>query len=43
MEEALIESALYQEFVGMGSVERIPDRISILRFRHSLEEHRLVL
>ena len=41
MEEALFETALYREFVGLGSVERIPDRVSILRFRHLLEEHQL--
>ena len=41
MEEALFETALYREFVGLGSVERIPDRVSILRFRHLLEEHHL--
>jgi IS5 family transposase len=41
MEEALFEPALYREFVGLTSVERIPDRVSILRFRHLLEEHHL--
>ena len=41
MEEALFETALYREFVGLSSVERIPDRVSILRFRHLLEEHEL--
>ncbi len=41
MEEALFETALYREFVGLSSVERIPDRVSILRFRHLLEEHQL--
>lgn len=41
MEEALFETVLYREFVGLGSVERIPDRVSILRFRHLLEEHHL--
>ena len=41
MEEALFETALYREFVGLSSVERIPDRVSILRFRHLLEEHHL--
>lgn len=38
---ALFETALYREFVGLSSVERIPDRVSILRFRHLLEEHHL--
>ena len=41
MEKALIETALYREFAGLSSVERIPDRVSILRFRHLLEEHQL--
>ena len=41
MEEALFEAALYREFAGLSSVERIPDRDSILRFRHLLEEHQL--
>lgn len=41
MEEALFETALYREFAGLSSVERIPDRVSILRFRHLLEEYRL--
>ena len=41
MEEALFETALYREFAGLSSVERIPDRVSILRFRHLLEEYQL--
>ena len=41
MEEALFETALYREFAGLSGVERIPDRVSILRFRHLLEEHQL--
>ena len=41
MEEVLFETALYREFVGLSSVERIPDRVSILRFRHLLEERQL--
>ena len=41
MEEALFETALYREFAGLSSFERIPDRVSILRFRHLLEEHQL--
>ena len=41
MEEALFETGLYREFAGLSSVERIPDRVSILRFRHLLEEHQL--
>jgi len=41
MEEALFETALYRDFAGLSSAERIPDRVSILRFRHLLEEHQL--
>ena len=41
MEEALFETALYRECVGLSSVQRIPDRVSILRFRHLLEQHQL--
>lgn len=47
MEEDLFETALYREFVGLSSVERLSDRVSILRFgktpspRHLLEEHQL--
>ena len=41
MEEALFEVSLYREFAGLGNVERIPDRVSILRFRHLLEAHDL--
>jgi IS5 family transposase len=41
MEEALFETTLYREFAGLSSVERIPDRVSILRFRHLLEQHQL--
>lgn len=41
MEKALFETALYLEFVGRSSVERIPDRFSILHYRHLLEEHQL--
>ena len=41
MEEALFETPLYRDFAGLSSAERIPDRVSILRFRHLLEEHQL--
>jgi IS5 family transposase len=41
MEEALFETPLYRDFAGLSSSERIPDRVSILRFRHLLEEHQL--
>ena len=41
MEEALFETPLYRDFAGLSSAQRIPDRVSILRFRHLLEEHQL--
>lgn len=42
MEEAVFETALYREFVGLFSLDRIPDRVCILRLRHLLEEHELI-
>ncbi len=41
MEEALFDVPLYREFAGLGGMRRIPDRVSILRFRHLLEAHDL--
>lgn len=41
MQEALFETALCREFVGPSSVERIPERVSILRLRRLLKEHQL--
>jgi len=41
MEEALFDVPLYRQFAGLGGVDRIPDRVSILRFRHLLERHEL--
>ena len=40
-EEALFETGFYRDFVGLSGTQRIPDRVSILRFRHLLEEHAL--
>jgi IS5 family transposase len=40
-EEALFEAGFYRAFVGISGTQRIPDRVSILRFRHLLEEHDL--
>ena len=40
-EEALFETSFYRDFVGISGTQRIPDRVSILRFRHLLEEHEL--
>lgn len=41
MEEVLFEPARCREFWGLSEVERSPDQVSILRFRHLLEEHPL--
>lgn len=41
LEEALFDVPLYREFAGLSSAARLPDRVSILRFRHLLEEHGL--
>ncbi len=40
-EEALFETGFYRDFVGLSGTQRIPDRVSILRFRHLLEAHAL--
>ena len=41
MQEALFETTLCREFVALSSVERIPERVSILRLRRLLKEHQL--
>jgi IS5 family transposase len=41
MEEALFDVPLYANFAGLSGTDRIPDRVSILRFRHLLEVHEL--
>lgn len=41
MGEALYDVPLYREFAGLGGMSRLPDRVSILRFRHLLEQHQL--
>lgn len=41
MEEALFDVPLYREFAALGGMSRLPDRVSILRFRHLLEQHKL--
>lgn len=41
MEEALFETPLYRDFAGLNANARHPDRVSILRFRHLLEKHKL--
>jgi len=41
MEEALFDIPLYRDFAGLAHHERLPDRVTILRFRHLLEQHQL--
>jgi IS5 family transposase len=41
MEEALFDIPLYRDFAGLTHHERLPDRVTILRFRHLLETHQL--
>lgn len=42
MEEALIDTPLYREFARLNvEADRLPDAITILRFRHLLERHGL--
>jgi IS5 family transposase len=44
MEEALIDTPLYWEFARLNvDADRMPDAITILRFRHLLERHGLAL
>ena len=40
-EEALFETSFYCAFVGISGTQHIPERVSILRFRHLLEEDEL--
>jgi len=42
MEEALHDMQVFREFAGLeGWDERLPDESTILRFRHTLEKHKL--
>jgi len=41
MEEALFDTPMYRDFAGLGGMARVPDWVSILRFRHLLQERRL--
>ena len=42
-EEALFETGFLPDYAGISGTQRMPDRVSILRFRHLLEEHELSL
>ena len=41
MEEACFDVPLYREFARLDSRGRLPDEITILRFRHRLEKRKL--
>ncbi|WP_232232613.1 MULTISPECIES: IS5 family transposase [Cupriavidus] len=41
MEGALYDVPLYREFTGLGGMSRLPAPVSIPRFRHLAEQHRL--
>lgn len=41
LEEGLFETPLYRDFAGLDATARLPDRVSILRFRHLLEKYQL--
>jgi IS5 family transposase len=41
MEEALFHTPMHRHFAGLDSMARLPGRVSILRFRHLLQAHRL--
>jgi len=42
-EESLFEMTNYRDFCGLSDSDIVHDRVSILRFRHLLEEHALSL
>ena len=39
MEEALFDTPMYRDFAGLDGMAHLPDRVSIPRFRHLLEDH----
>ena len=41
MEEAFFDTPLYREFAQLQEFGRLPDKSTILRFRHRLETHKL--
>jgi IS5 family transposase len=41
MEEAFFDTPLYREFAQLEEFGRLPDKSTILRFRHRLEKHKL--
>ena len=41
MEEAFFDTPLYREFAQLDEYARLPDKSTILRFRHRLEKHKL--
>ena len=41
-DEALFETSFYRDFAGFRGTQRITERVSILEFRHLIDEHELV-
>jgi hypothetical protein len=41
MQKALFGAPMHRHFAGLDGMTRLPRRVSILRFRHLLEQHRL--
>ena len=41
MEEAFFDTPLYREFARLDEFSCLPDKSTILRFRHRLERHKL--
>jgi len=41
MEKAMFDVPMYRDFAGLDGMAVLPDRVSILRFRHLLQEHQL--
>jgi len=39
MKDAFFDVLWFREFVQLPEFERLPDKSTILRFRHRLEEH----
>ena len=37
----MFETSFYRDFASISGTQRIPDRVSMLRFRHLLETHEL--
>ena len=43
MQEAFFDTPIYREFAGLDAHVRMPDESTILRLRHRLEKHKLLI